>query len=84
MLLIPVPFMPTLEPSRADRFSISQMDVPTPESIAVVDPDDGRLPGVTGITHWAAASPRSRAALCGASFVWAPFVIAAHHRHDCS
>ena len=54
VLLILVPFMPTLELAIAVlliRFSISQMDVPTRQSytIAVVDPDErSAAAGVTG------------------------------------
>ena len=84
VLLILVPFMPTLELAVAlllIRFSISQMDVPTRQSytIAVVDPDErSAAAGVTGIARslGVAASPLIAGPLyLGASFVWAPFVI---------
>jgi len=84
VLLILVPFMPTLELAVAIllvRFSISQMDVPARQSytIAVVDPDErSAAAGVTGIARslGVAASPLIAGPLyLGASFIWAPFVI---------
>ncbi len=84
VLLILVPFMPTLELAVAlllVRFSISQMDVPTRQSytIAVVDPDErSAAAGVTGIARslGVAASPLIAGPLyLGASFAGAPFVI---------
>ena len=84
VLLILVPFMPTLELATIllfIRFSISQMDVPTRQSytIAVVDPDErSAAAGITGIarTLGVAASPLIAGPLyLGASFAGAPFVI---------
>ncbi len=84
VLLILVPFMPTLELATIllfIRFSISQMDVPTRQSytIAVVDPDErSAAAGVTGIARslGVAASPLIAGPLyLGASFTGAPFVI---------
>ena len=84
VLLILVPFMPTLELATIlllIRFSISQMDVPTRQSytIAVVDPDErSAAAGVTGIARslGVAASPLIAGPLyLGASFAGAPFVI---------
>ena len=84
VLLIMVPFMPTLELATIlllIRFSISQMDVPTRQSytIAVVDPDErSAAAGVTGIARslGVAASPLIAGPLyLGASFAGAPFVI---------
>ena len=84
VLLILVPFMPTLELATLlllIRFSISQMDVPTRQSytIAVVDPDErSAAAGVTGIARslGVALSPLIAGPLyLGASFVGAPFVI---------
>jgi MFS family permease len=65
ILLMLVPFMPTLELAVAllfVRFAISQMDVPTRQSytMAVVEPDErSAAAGVTGIARslGAAASP---------------------------
>lgn len=85
VLLILVPFMPTVELAIAVlllRFSISQMDVPTRQSytMSVVDPDErSAAAGVTGIarTTGAAISPNLAAplyAIPGLSFL--PFVIA--------
>ena len=62
VLLLLVPFMPTLELAIAVlllRFSLSQMDVPTRQSyvIAVVDPDErSAAAGVTGIARTVGAS----------------------------
>ena len=84
VLLILVPFMPTLELAVAlllIRFSISQMDVPTRQSytIAVVDPDErSAAAGVTGIARslGVAASPLIAAPLyLGTAFTGSPFVI---------
>ena len=84
VLLILVPFMPTLELAVAlllVRFSISQMDVPTRQSytIAVVDPDErSAAAGVTGIARslGVAAAPLIAAPLyLGTAFAGAPFVI---------
>ena len=84
VLLILVPFMPTLELAVAlllVRFSISQMDVPTRQSytIAVVDPDErSAAAGVTGIARslGVAASPLIAGPLyLGTAFAGAPFVI---------
>jgi predicted MFS family arabinose efflux permease len=83
MLLILVPFMPTLPLAIAVlllRFSISQMDVPARQSytVAVVSPDErSAAAGVTGVarTTGAALSPSlagwffSNPALAGAPFV---------------
>ena len=84
VLLILVPFMPTLELRRVllfIRFSISQMDVPTRQSytMAVVEPDErSAAAGVTGIARslGVALSPLIAGPLyLGASFTGAPFVI---------
>jgi predicted MFS family arabinose efflux permease len=84
VLLILVPFMPTLELATIlllIRFSISQMDVPTRQSytMAVVEPDErSAAAGVTGIARslGVAASPLIAGPLyLGASFAGAPFVI---------
>jgi MFS family permease len=62
VLLLLVPFMPTLELAIAVlllRFSLSQMDVPTRQSyvISVVDPDErSAAAGVTGIARTVGAS----------------------------
>ncbi len=85
LLLILVPFMPTVEAAIAVlllRFSISQMDVPTRQSytMSVVHPDErSAAAGVTGIsrTTGAAISPNLAAplyAVPGLAFL--PFVIA--------
>lgn len=85
ILLILVPFMPTLELAIVvlfARFAISQMDVPTRQSytIAIVEPDErSAAAGVTGIARslGVAASPLIAAPLLvGSSFIGAPFVIA--------
>jgi MFS family permease len=85
VLLILVPFMPTLPLAVAcllARYALSQMDVPTRQSyvMAVVDPDErSAAAGVTGIarTTGAAVSPAVSAPLiASASFAGAPFVIA--------
>jgi len=86
VLLILVPFMPTLELSIAvllARFAISQMDVPTRQSytMAVVDPDErSAAAGITGIarTAGAAAGTALAAPLVAASVLGGglPFVIA--------
>jgi MFS family permease len=85
VLLILVPFMPTLELASLVllvRFSISQMDVPTRQSytLAVVDPDErSAAAGVTGIARsvGAAAAPVVSAPLVGVPGLAAlPFVIA--------
>jgi MFS family permease len=85
VLLILVPFMPTLELSvlvLLVRFSISQMDVPTRQSytMAVVDPDErSAAAGVTGIARslGAAAAPIVSTPLVGVPALAAlPFVIA--------
>jgi MFS family permease len=84
VLLILVPFMPTLELAVAlllIRFSISQMDVPTRQSytIAVVDPDErSAAAGVTGIARslGVAASPLIAGPLyLSTAFAGSPFVI---------
>jgi len=84
VLLILVPFMPTLELAVAlllIRFSISQMDVPTRQSytIAVVDPDErSAAAGVTGIARslGVAASPLIAGPLyLSTAFTGSPFVI---------
>ena len=84
VLLILVPFMPTLELAvilLLIRFSISQMDVPTRQSytIAVVDPDErSAAAGITGIARslGVAASPLIAAPLyLGTAFTGSPFVI---------
>ena len=85
VLLILVPFMPTLELASIVllvRFSISQMDVPTRQSytMAVVDADErSAAAGVTGIARsvGAAAAPVLSAPLVGVPGLAAlPFVIA--------
>jgi MFS family permease len=85
VLLILVPFMPTLELATLVllvRFSISQMDVPTRQSytMAVVDPDErSAAAGVTGIARslGAAAAPIVSTPLMGVPALAAlPFVIA--------
>jgi MFS family permease len=85
VLLILVPFMPTLALAIAvllARFSISQMDVPTRQSytMAVVAPDErSAAAGVTGIarTTGAALSPLIAAPLVGsAALTGLPFVLA--------
>ena len=85
VLLILVPFMPTLELAvllLLLRFSISQMDVPTRQSytMAVVEPDErSAAAGVTGIARsvGAAAAPVLSAPLVGVPGLAAlPFVIA--------
>ena len=86
VLLILVPFMPTLELAIAvllARFAISQMDVPTRQSytMAVVDPDErSAAAGITGIARTAGAAagaalavPLVAAPLLGGGL---PFVIA--------
>ncbi len=85
VLLILVPFMPTLPLAVAcllARYALSQMDVPTRQSyvMAVVDPDErSAAAGVTGVarTTGAAISPSISAPLiANAAFAGAPFVIA--------
>lgn len=85
VLLILVPFMPTLESATLVllvRFAISQMDVPTRQSytMAVVDPDErSAAAGVTGVARslGVAASPIVAGPLyLGAAFTGLPFVIA--------
>jgi len=85
VLLILVPFMPTLGLATAvllARFAISQMDVPTRQAytMAVVAPDErSAAAGVTGIARslGVAASPLLAAPLyLSAALAWAPFVIA--------
>lgn len=85
VLLILVPFMPTLESATVVllvRFAISQMDVPTRQSytMAVVDPDErSAAAGVTGVARslGVAASPIVAGPLyLGAAFTGLPFVIA--------
>ena len=85
MLLILVPFMPSLPLAILVlllRFSISQMDVPTRQSytMAVVDPDErSAAAGVTGV--WRAPSAhRYRRCFAGLfmsnpAFLGLPFVI---------
>jgi len=84
VLLILVPFMPTLELAVLVlllRFSISQMDVPTRQSytMAVVDPDErSAAAGLTGIARsvGAAAAPVISAPLVGIPGLAAlPFVL---------
>ena len=80
VLLILVPFMPTLELAVLVlllRFSISQMDVPTRQSytMAVVDPDErSAAAGLTGIARsvGAAAAPVISAPLVGIPGLAAP------------
>ncbi len=85
LLLILVPFMPTLALAVAvllARFSISQMDVPTRQSyvMAVVEPDErSAAAGVTGIARsaGAAVAPLLGAPLLAAASLAAlPFVLA--------
>jgi len=85
VLLILVPFMPTLPLAIAVlllRFSISQMDVPTRQSytMAVVDPDErSAAAGVTGIarTTGAALSPSIAGPMLAISgLMGLPFVLA--------
>jgi MFS family permease len=86
VLLILVPFMPTLELAIVmllARFAISQMDVPTRQSytMAVVDPDErSAAAGITGMarTAGAAAGPLVATPLVAASVLGGglPFVIA--------
>jgi MFS family permease len=86
VLLILVPFMPTVELAVAlllVRFAISQMDVPTRQSytMAVVDPDErSAAAGWTGVARsaGAAAAPVLATPLVSASFLMGglPFVIA--------
>jgi MFS family permease len=85
VLLILVPFMPTLPSAIAVlllRFSISQMDVPTRQSytMAVVSPDErSAAAGVTGIarTTGAAISPSiAGPMLASAGLMGLPFVLA--------
>ena len=85
VLLILVPFMPTLPLAIAIlllRFSISQMDVPTRQSytMAVVDPDErSAAAGVTGIarTTGAALSPSIAGPMLAISgLMGLPFVLA--------
>lgn len=84
ILLIMVPFMPTLPLAIAVlllRFSISQMDVPTRQSytMAVVDPDErSAASGVTSIARsvGAAISPSLTGIFLGLPFLLsAPFII---------
>lgn len=84
VLLILVPFMPTLPLAIAVlllRFSISQMDVPTRQSytMAVVDPDErSAAAGVTGIarTTGAALAPSlAGPLLASAGLMGLPFVL---------
>jgi MFS family permease len=84
VLLILVPFMPTLELAAGlllARFSISQMDVPTRQAytMAVVTPDErSAAAGITGIARslGVAASPLIAAPLyLSAMLAWTPFVI---------
>ena len=85
LLLILVPFMPTVELAIAVlllRFSISQMDVPTRQSyvMAVVAPEErSAAAGITGIarTTGAALAPLAAMPLFASSTLhWLPFVIA--------
>jgi MFS family permease len=85
LLLVAVPFMPTLELAVAVlllRFSISQMDVPTRQSytMAVVDPDErSAAAGVTGIarTVGAALAPIAAGPLYAVpALAGLPFVLA--------
>ena len=85
VLLILVPFMPTLELAvivLLARFSISQMDVPTRQSytMAVVEPDErSAAAGVTGIARsiGASVSPLLAAPLVATAGLAAlPFIIA--------
>jgi MFS family permease len=85
VLLILVPFMPTLPIAVAVlllRYSISQMDVPTRQSytMAVVEPDErSAAAGITGVarTTGAAVAPVVSAPLLADPALWAlPFVLA--------
>jgi MFS family permease len=85
ILLILVPFMPTLSWAIAlllARFSISQMDVPTRQSytLSVVEPDErAAASGVTAIARsvGASISPSIAGIMIGVpAFVVAPFVVA--------
>jgi MFS family permease len=85
LLLILVPFMPTLPLAVAVlllRFAISQMDVPARQSYtaAVVSPDErSAAAGITGVarTTGAALSPVLAGLLLGSpTLVGAPFVVA--------
>ena len=84
MLLILIPFMPTVELAvlvLLIRFSISQMDVPTRQSytMAVVDPDErSAAAGVTGIARsvGAATSQLIAAPLYASSIASLAFVLA--------
>jgi len=85
VLLILVPFMPTVELAIAVlllRFSISQMDVPTRQSyvIAVVDPAErSAAAGITGVARTTGAALAPLAAMplfAAAAWSWLPFVIA--------
>jgi MFS family permease len=85
LLLILVPFMPTLESAVAVlllRFSISQMDVPTRQAYtaAVVSPDErSAAAGLTGVarTTGAALSPALAGPLLAAPILFGglPFVV---------
>jgi MFS family permease len=84
VLLILVPFMPTLPLAALvlfARFAISQMDVPTRQSytIAIVEPDErSAAAGVTGIARslGVSVSPLIAAPLLvGSALMGAPFVI---------
>jgi MFS family permease len=85
VLLILVPFMPTLELAVAVlllRFALSQMDVPARQSytVAVVSPDErSAAAGVTGVarTTGAALAPAIAGVLLGSpALAGAPFVVA--------
>jgi sugar phosphate permease len=85
LLLILVPFMPTLPLAVAVllmRFAISQMDVPARQSytVAVVSPDErSAAAGITGVarTTGAALSPVLTGLLLGSpALAGAPFVVA--------
>jgi MFS family permease len=85
VLLILVPFMPTVELAIAVlllRFSISQMDVPTRQSyvLAVVDPSEqSAAAGITGVARTTGAALAPLAAMplfAAAGWSWLPFVIA--------
>lgn len=84
ILLILVPFMPTLPLAIAVlllRFSISQMDVPTRQSyvIAAVDPAERTAAaGITGVarTAGAALAPVLAMPVIAGSRNWLPFVVA--------
>ena len=85
VLLILVPFMPTVELAIAVlllRFSISQMDVPTRQSyvIAVVDPAErSAAAGITGVARTTGAALAPLAAvpfIASVSLHWLPFVLA--------